>query len=96
MATVRVFAKIESKAGNEEAIRAAMAQLVAASRAESGVLVYELYETVDGGVYLVNEEYKDQASFDAHMASEHFKEAARLLTPLIAGGLSIWQTKLVV
>ncbi len=93
MATVRVFARLKSKPGNEAAIREAMQQLVTATRQESGVLFYELFETLEGGEFLVNEEYKDQAAFDSHLASEHLQHTVAFCTPMLVGGLKLWNTQ---
>lgn len=90
MATVIVFARLRSKPGNETAIREALLTLVAATRQEDGVIFYELFETLDGGEFIVNEEYRDQAAFDLHMASNHLKHAAAVCTPLMLGELKLW------
>lgn len=93
MATARVFARLKSKPGNEAAVREALLQLVTATRQESGVLFYELFETLEGGEFIVNEEYKDQAAFDSHMAAEHLQHAVAVVSPMLVGGLSLWNTQ---
>ncbi len=93
MNTVRVFARLKSKTGNEDSIREGLMQLVSATRQESGVLKYELYETVDGGEFILDEEYGDQLAFEVHIASDHLKNAVALLTPMMLGGLKLWQTR---
>ena len=93
MPTTRVFAKLKSKPGNEAAIRNALQVLVTATLQEPGVVFYELFETLEGGEFLVNEEYRDEAAFGAHMASEHLQHAVAVCTPLMSGGLRLWKTK---
>jgi quinol monooxygenase YgiN len=93
MDTVRVFARLKSKPGNESLVREGMTLLVDASRQEKGVSLYELYETEDGGEFLVNEEYTDEAAFESHLASDHLKNAVARITPLLLGGLEHWKTR---
>ncbi len=63
MATTRIFARIESKPEHVDAVRNTLLELVQGSRTEPGVIFYELFETREGGLFLVNEEYKDAAAF---------------------------------
>ena len=93
MAAVRVFARLKSKPGHEAAIREALQALVTATRQEVGVIFYELFETLDGGEFIVNEEYKDQAAFDSHMTSNHLQHAVAVCSPLMRGGLKLWNTR---
>ncbi len=95
MATVRVFARLKSKPGNEEVIRGELQTLVLATRQEEGVLLYELFETLEGGEFLMNEEYRDLAAFEAHVASAHLRHAVAACTPLMAGGLKLWKARLI-
>ncbi|MEG3088812.1 putative quinol monooxygenase [Sphingomonas sp. PB4P5] len=72
--TVKVVAFVEVKPGQEDAFVAAAQICVAASRAEPGVLHYDLWREVDGQRrYVFNELYVDDAAVQQHMASDHFK-----------------------
>lgn len=90
MSEVRVFAHVKSKAGREQAMRTVLLDLVKASRAEDGVDFYELFETTDGGEFLVNERYASREDFEAHKSSDHFKAAGAAAEPLKEGELTIW------
>jgi quinol monooxygenase YgiN len=90
MAKVRVFARAKAKAGKEMEVREILLGLVKASRAEDGVVFYELFETTDGGEFLFSEEYADAEGFEAHKSSDHFKQAGGAVQPLLDGELSIW------
>jgi quinol monooxygenase YgiN len=71
---VRVVALVTAKVGEEEAFVAAARTCAAASRAEPGVLHYELWQEADGERrFVFNELYVDDAAVQAHMASDHFK-----------------------
>lgn len=72
--SVKVIAFVTVKPGQEEAFEAAARTCVAASRAEAGVLHYDLWREAEGERrYVFNELYADQAAVQAHMASDHFK-----------------------
>ena len=72
--SVKVIAFVSVKPGQEEAFIAAARDCIAASRAEPGVLHYDLWRDVDGERrFVFNELYVDDAAVQAHMASDHFK-----------------------
>ncbi len=71
---IKIVAFVSIKPGSEEAFTAAARICVAASRAEPGVLHYDLWREQQGEQrFVFNELYADQAAIDAHMASDHFK-----------------------
>lgn len=80
---VKVVALITVKPDADDAFIAAARLCVAASRAEPGVLHYELWRETDGERrFVFNELYADDAAVQAHMGSDHFKAfgvAARTL-----------------
>lgn len=72
--SIKVIAFVAVKPGHEDAFEAAASICVAASRAEPGVLHYDLWRETEGERrYVFNELYVDQASVQAHMGSDHFK-----------------------
>ncbi|MET3759667.1 putative quinol monooxygenase [Sphingomonas sp. UYEF23] len=71
---VKIVAFITVKPGSEEDFIAAARTCVAASRAEPGVLHYELWRENEGAQrFVFNELYVDDAAVQQHMASDHFK-----------------------
>lgn len=71
---VKVVALVTVKPGADEAFMAAADPCVAASRAEPGVLHYDLWREAEGERrFVFNELYVDDAAVQAHMASDHFK-----------------------
>jgi quinol monooxygenase YgiN len=68
---------MKAKAGYEEEAAALITELAAASRQEPGA---ELYLTCrdpeDPGSFLLFEQYRDKAAFEAHGATEHFTRLA--------------------
>lgn len=84
--SVKVIAFVPVKPGHEGAFEAAAAICVAASRAEPGVLHYDLWREAEGERrYVFNELYVDQAAVAAHMASDHFKAFGLAARDLAAG-----------
>jgi quinol monooxygenase YgiN len=60
--------------GKAEVVRDALEHLVAASRAESGNILFQPYLSADKpNVIRIFEIYADQAAFDAHGETEHFR-----------------------
>ena len=71
---VKVVALVSVKPEQDDAFIAAARLCVAASRAEPGVLHYELWREMEGERrFVFNELYVDDAAVQAHMASDHFK-----------------------
>ena len=71
---IKIVAFVSVKEGSEDAFIAAAKVCVAASRAEPGVVHYELWREQQGKKrFVFNELYADQGAVDAHMASDHFK-----------------------
>ena len=67
-----VAAKIRTKPGKRDDFIKAAQSVIAATRAESGCLRYELYastEDVNGLMYF--EEWANRAALDAHMKTPH-------------------------
>lgn len=84
--SVKVIAFVPVKPGQEQDFEAAAAICAAASRAEPGVLHYDLWREAEGDRrYVFNELYVDQAAVAAHMASDHFKAFGLAARDLAAG-----------
>jgi quinol monooxygenase YgiN len=72
-----VLARWTAKPGEEAAVAAALAQLIEPSRAEPGNLLYEDNRDPENpAVFLLYEQYADEAAYAAHGASPHFQEHA--------------------
>lgn len=72
--SVKVTAFVSIKPGQEEGFLTAARTCIAASRAEPGVLRYDLWREAEGERRFVFDElYADDAAVQAHMTSEHFK-----------------------
>lgn len=69
--------KLAVKTGHEDRVADLFRALEAASRQEPGCLIYIVHRHAENpGVFLVYEQYKDEAALDAHRNSPHFKQYA--------------------
>ena len=87
-----VVARVTVKEGREAAFIAVGNVLVEATRKEPGCLFYTLYQsTTDSKTFVFYEEYKDQAAFDLHANSDHFKTFAGAIGDIVDGDLIVDQ-----
>ena len=85
-----VVARVTVKEGQEAAFTAVASVLVEATRKEAGCLFYTLYQSpMDPKSFIFYEEYKDQAAFDFHSNSDHFKTFAGAIGDMLDGGLLV-------
>jgi len=82
----KVIAFVTVEAGQEDAFLAAARTCAAASRAEPGVLHYDLWRE-EGGArrFVFNELYVDDAAVDSHMGSAHFAAFGAAMAGVVAG-----------
>jgi quinol monooxygenase YgiN len=67
-------AKWTAKEGQEDGVLDALRNLTAPSRAEPGCLYYQPCRDLENSrVFLIYEEYADEAAYKAHGESEHFQ-----------------------
>jgi quinol monooxygenase YgiN len=66
-----------ASAGEEDAVERVLEQLANATRAEPGCLAYVVHRSCDDpSRYAIYERYVDEAAFQAHVESEHFRVLA--------------------
>jgi quinol monooxygenase YgiN len=69
-----VCAKWTAKEGEADNVAAAVKRLAGPSKAEPGVLVYQAHRDPENpNVFFFYEQYVDEAAYQAHVESEHFK-----------------------
>jgi len=70
-----VAAQYYAKQGKENEIAEILQKMIAISSAEPGCALYTVNRSVDDSrKFLLYEQYHDRAGYDAHMATEPFKE----------------------
>ena len=73
-----------------DAVRAGLAELVAATREEEGCLEYDAFEsTATPGVFVTIESWRSQEDLDAHMTTPHIAKAFEVLGGAILGEVAI-------
>jgi quinol monooxygenase YgiN len=69
-----VNARLLAKPGEEDTVSGAMRAMVPLSRAEPGCLAYVAHQDVtDPRRFMFYEQYVDEAAFQAHTASDHYR-----------------------
>ncbi len=90
MSELRVVATIPTKPEAADAVRAGLAELVAATREEDGCLAYEAFESAaQPGVFVTIESWRSQEDLDAHMKTPHIAKAFETLGDALAGDVAI-------
>ncbi len=93
---IHVFATVIAQPGKADALRAALTELVTATRGEPGNVHYLLHEDPKNlGHFYFFEAYKDQAAADAHMKSPHLAAAFAKVGALVAAAPVITETRLI-
>jgi quinol monooxygenase YgiN len=81
-------AYIEVAADDRDAIQAALAKVVPASRAEAGCEDYGCYEdTQRRGRYVFVERWRDQAALERHLAAPHMAAWMKVAGPKMKSAL---------
>jgi quinol monooxygenase YgiN len=69
-----LIARMTAREGEEERVAELIPRLVEASRTEPGNVHYIAHrDPEDPRVFLMYEQYRDKAAFEAHGQTEHFK-----------------------
>jgi len=85
-----VIAKFRAKPGSEEQTRHALLGMTAPSRAESGCLNYDIYQSNDDPALLFTyENWTGKPALDEHIETPHFKNLTEILKPLLAAPMEI-------
>ena len=87
-----IVCRVVVKDGQRAAFTEVAGKLVEATRQEPGNVSYNLYQSpFDSTLFIFYEEYKDDAAFDAHANSDHFKAFAEAIPEMLAEELNIEQ-----
>ena len=84
---IGVIAVIRAKSGSEADFERVFAEMTAQVKAnEPGNQMYQLTRSrTEPRTYKVMEVYADQAAFEAHGSSDHYKDGGRKLRDLVEG-----------
>jgi quinol monooxygenase YgiN len=91
-----IIAESKAKPGKEAELRAALMSMLAPSRAEPGCVLYTLHEDpADPGHFYFYEIWKDEAAFDFHAHTEHFKAIGPKVGPLKQDAVPLKKLKVI-
>ena len=69
-----VIAKFQAKPGSEDKVKEGLEGMVAPSRAESGCLNYDIFQSNDDpAIFFTYENWTGKDALDAHMETPYFK-----------------------
>jgi len=64
----------KAKPGNEQRLEEILVEMVELTRLEPGCRVYQAHRSIEHeGVFLIYEQFADEAAFDIHNEAEYFK-----------------------
>ena len=90
MTDLRAIATIPTDPTAGDAVRAGLAELAEATRAEEGCTSYEVFESAaQPGVFVTIETWTDQAALDGHMQTPHVAKAFETLGSVLTGEVAV-------
>jgi len=79
-----IFARFRSRPGNENAVEAALREVVPPTRAETGCLGINTFRsTRDAQLFYLHSKWVDEAAFDYHAGLPHTVKFIETVQPLI-------------
>jgi|SRR5271156_4599237 quinol monooxygenase YgiN len=85
MDQIAVVAKFVAKAGSEQALEQALANVVKPTQAEEGCIMYLLHRSISNpSEFWFLEQWESQASLDRHAQSSHIKTLRGLSPSLVS------------
>ncbi|NJO41307.1 MAG: antibiotic biosynthesis monooxygenase [Cyanobacteria bacterium RU_5_0] len=85
-----IVARIKAKPGMEERMRQDLLGLLAPTRAESSCITFDLLiDTNDPTVFVLYENWKDQAALDAHFQQPYVKQVFKAYEETLAEPIAV-------
>jgi quinol monooxygenase YgiN len=89
-----IFARFHARQGQEEAVAAALREVVEPSRREAGCLAIEAFgATRDPCLFFIHSRWRDEAAFELHAGLPHTVKFLELVQQLIDHPLDITRTR---
>ena len=82
--SIAVIARFAPMPESREALRTLLEGMTTPTRAERGCRSYDLYESVDGGDFVLFERYLSGSALEEHRASTHYQNYRAQLNGLLA------------
>lgn len=85
MGSMHVVATFVAREGHEEDLRSVLSALVEPTHSEDGCILYELHRNRQNpALFIFIEEWRDEASLERHLASDHVRRALSEVPALLA------------
>ena len=82
--SIAVIARFTPQPESREALHTLLDGMTAPTRAEHGCRSYDLYESVDGGDFVLFERYQSRSALEEHRVSTHYANYRARLSGLLA------------
>jgi quinol monooxygenase YgiN len=85
-----IFARFHARPGEEDAVAAALRDIVASSREEAGCLSIHAFRSIrDPRLFFIHSRWKDEAAFESHVVMPHTVRFIERVEPLIDHPLDV-------
>ncbi len=87
---INVFARFKAKRGSEDRVRRALMDMIEPTVQENANIGYALHSASDDPtLFLLYEQWQDQAGLDNHMQQPHFAEMERMLDGALESAMEV-------
>jgi quinol monooxygenase YgiN len=91
-----IFGRFHARPGQEDAVAAAIGEVIVPTRGEAGCLGVNAYRSVrDPRLFYINSRWRDEAAFELHVQEPHTMRFVAHVTPLIDHELDVARTTLI-
>jgi len=91
-----IFGRFHARIGQEEAVAAAIREVIAPTRGEAGCLGIHAYRSIrDPRLFYINSSWGDEAAFELHAREPHTVRFIERVTSLIDHELDVARTTLI-
>jgi quinol monooxygenase YgiN len=89
-ALLTIIAHVKAKTGMEDRMRQVLQGVIAPTRAESGCITFDLLiDAKEPDVFVLYENWKDQAALDSHFQQPYVKEAFKAYEEILAEPIAV-------
>lgn len=87
--SIAVIARFTPRPESREALQTLLEGMITPTRAEHGCRSYDLYESVEGGDFVLLERYRSRSALEEHRGSTHYRNYRAQLTRLLAKPVAV-------
>jgi quinol monooxygenase YgiN len=87
--SIAVIAWFTPRPESREALHTLLGGMTTPTRAEHGCRTYDLYESVDGGDFVLFERYRSRGALEEHRGSTHYQNYRAHLSELLAKPVAV-------